>query len=121
MNSEYIRNGRVARNRIAMDIKYRKLKRPEIEQLLADPMIADSIIGNSYSEKKPMKEWNKTYLDELSYTAIAESFNRDYLLYLDEVADYISKATFKRNVVAGVIIVLVIIAGVIVFQYELKK
>ncbi len=119
MDNEYIRNGEVARNRIALDIKRRKLKRPQIEQLLADPKIAASFIGSSFNNKKPMKDWNKFYLDGLSYAAVAESFNRDYLLYLDEVAEFVSKATFKKKVVAGVIIVLVIVLGVIVLTYVL--
>lgn len=119
MDNEYIRNGEVARNRIALDIKRRKLKRPQIEQLLADPKIAASFIGSSFNNKKPMKEWNKFYLDGLSYAAVAESFNRDYLLYLDEVSEFVSKATFRKKVVAGVIIVLVIVLGVIVLMYVL--
>ena len=120
MNNEYIRNGEVARNRIALNIKRRKLKRPQIEELLSDSKIVSAFIGISFSERKPMKDWNKSYLDELSYAAVAESFNREYLLYLDEVADYVSKATFKKRVVAGGIIVIVIIAAVIVFKYALS-
>lgn len=117
MDNEYIRNGEVARNRIALDIKYRKIKRYQIEQLLKDPIIVASFIGLDFKNKKPMKDWNKPYLDELSYAAIAESFNEDYLFYLDEVADYISKATFKKIVIAGTIVVIVIIAGLVVYKH----
>lgn len=121
MNNAYIRNGEVARNRIALNIKRRKLKRPQIEQLLSDPQIVAAFIGSSFNERKPMKDWNKSYLDELSYAAVAESFNREYLLYLDEVADYVSKATLKKRIVMGGIIVIGIILGVIVFKYALPR
>lgn len=120
MFNDYIVNGEVARDKIAMDIKYRKITRNTLEALCADPRIAAAFINSSFTEKRPKKEWNKEYLGRLSYVVVGESFNRDYLLYLDEVADFVSKATFKKIVVAGVIIVLVIIAGVIVFQYILR-
>jgi len=116
MTNEYILNGVVSRNRIALDIKYRKLKRAEIELLVADPMISSAFIGSRFNAKKAKKYWNKSYLDELSYAAIAESFNSDYLLYLDEVAEFVSKAPFKKIIVAGVIIALGILAGIIAYM-----
>lgn len=119
MNSEYIRNGKVARNKIALDIKYRKLNRSQIEQLLVEPQVIEAFVGKDFQNKKTMRDWNKAYLDELSYVAVAESFNRDYLLYLDEVAAFVSKATFKKKIIGGVIVVFVIIAGIIVFKYVL--
>lgn len=119
MVNNYIVNGNVARDRIAMDIKYRKITRHTIEELCADPRIQASFIGSSYTEKKQKKEWNKEYLGRLSYAVVGESFNRDYLLYLDEVAEYVSKAKYRKIIVAGIIVVLVIIAGVIVCTYVL--
>lgn len=115
--NEYIENGGVQRDKIAMDIKYRKLTRPDIDKLCSNPQIKDAFIGNSYADKKPKQYWNKSYLDLLSCAVAAESFNRDYLLYLDEVADFVSRAKYKKIIIAGVVIVLVIIAGVIVFSY----
>jgi hypothetical protein len=120
MDNKYIINGEVARDQIAMDIKYRKINREEIEKLCADPRIKAAFIGSSFADKRPKREWNKDYLGRVSYAVVGESFNRDYLLYLDEVADFVSKATFKKVVIAGVIIVLVIIAGIIVFRYVLS-
>jgi|GEM_PF-1512214 len=119
MINEYIINGEIARDKIAMDIKYRKITRDTIEKLCADPRIKVAFIGSSFQDKRPKQEWNKEYLGRLSYVVVGESFNRDYLLYLDEVAKYVSKATFKKIIVAGVIIVLVIIAGVIMYKYVL--
>jgi len=120
MNNDYILNGEVARNRIALDIKYRKLNRSDIEQLIINPQITSAFIGSTFSKKKPMKDWNKSYLDELSYVAVAESFNRDYLLYLEEVADFVAKAKIKKIIIGAVIVVLVIITGFVVLTYVLN-
>lgn len=121
MVDEYIVNGEVARDKIAMDIKYRKINRDTIEKLCADQRIKSAFIGSSFPNKRPKQEWNKEYLGQLSYAVVGESFNLDYLLYLNEVADFVSKATFKKVIIAGVIIVLVIIAGVIVYKYVLAS
>ena len=106
MCDKYLVEGKVDRAKIAMDIKYRELKRDEIEMLLKDPRIKDSFIGTGYNDKKPQSEWSKDYLNILSYAAVAESFNRDYLLYLDSVADYVIKIKQKK------ILIVVVIAGV---------
>ena len=119
MNNDYIVNGDVQRDKIAMDVKYRRLKGSDIIVVCNDPRISDSFIGSVYKDKKPKQYWNKAYLDLLSYAVVAESFNKDYLLYLDEVADFVSKAKFKKVVIAGVVVVLVIVAGVIVYSYVL--
>ena len=119
ITNKYVINGEVARNKVALDIKYRKLDRTEIERLSADPGISSGFIGSSFNAKKKKKYWNKSYLDELSYAAIAESFNRDYLLYLDEVAEFVSNSgsAAKKLIISGVIIVILIIAGIIVARY----
>lgn len=117
LSSNYILNGEVKRNRIADDIKYRDLKRAGIERLVADPMITSAFIGSVFIAKKTKKYWNKSYLELLSCKAISESFNRDYLLYLDEVAEFVtnSRATRKGIIVAGVVAVIAIITGIIVY------
>jgi hypothetical protein len=115
MNNEYIVNGDVQRDRIAMDIKYRKLKSIDIKNICNDPQIKASFIGSVYKEKKPKQYWSKAYLDLLSCAVVAESFNLDYLLHLDEVADFVSKAKVKKAVITRAIIISVIIAVVIVF------
>lgn len=119
MDNGYIVNGEVARDKIAMDIKYRKINRDTIEKLCADQRVKSAFIGSSFPDKRPKQEWTKEYLGRLSYAVVGESFNRDYLLYLDQVADFVTKATFKKVIIAGVIIVLVIIAGIIVYNYIL--
>ena len=118
-DNEYIINGEVARDKIAMDIKYRKINRDTIEKLCADQRIKSAFIGSSFPDKWPKREWNKEYLGQLSYAVVGESFNRDYLLHLNEVAEFVSKATCKKVITVGVIIALLIIAGVIVYKYIL--
>lgn len=116
---DYIVDGIVARDKIAFDIKRRNLKRSEIEQIAADNRIKSSFLDASFSKKVPKEQWTKEYLDELSWIAIAECFNLDYMLYLDEVADFVTKAKFKKIVVGTVVVVLVIIAGIVVLSYIL--
>ena len=118
---DYIINGRVARNRIAIDITCRRISRSEIEQLVSDKRIQSAFLNETFDEKVPKKNWNRSYLDELTNAAIAECFNRDYLLYLDEVADFVTKAKFKKIILGAVVVVLVIIAGVVVLSYTVKK
>lgn len=121
MLSEYFIDGNVDRAKIAMQIKYRKIKRDAIEELCADPRIKAAFRGTSFPNKRPKKEWNAEYLDLLSYVSVAGEFNRDYLLYLDEVAEYVSKVKYKKIFIAGAVIILVIIAGVSVWWYICHK
>ncbi len=96
MNSNYIENGAVRRDKIAMDIKYGRLDRAAIESLCDNPQIKAAFFGTNYADKKPRGLWNKEYLDLLSYAVVAESFNRDYLLHLNEVAEYVAKPTGRK-------------------------
>ncbi|MCL2192239.1 MAG: hypothetical protein FWB78_02445 [Treponema sp.] len=113
MDNEYIVNGEVQSNKIAMDIKYRILKRHDIERLCRDTRISASFIGSGFNKKRPKQAWDKSYLDLLSYVAVAESFNRDYLLYLDEVADFVtSKPKIGKLVIAIFLVFLVLVAGI---------
>ncbi|MDR1882976.1 MAG: hypothetical protein LBR26_09400 [Prevotella sp.] len=114
MSNEYFVDGRVAVEKIVMDIKYRKLNRTGIERLVSDPVVRSAFIGTSYDNKKPKNEWNKSYLDKLSYVMVGKGINPDYLFYLDEVAEYVSKARpFSKAKYS--LIVLVVIAGIILF------
>jgi hypothetical protein len=112
MNNDYIVNGKVARNRIALDIKYRKLNRISIERLISDPEIASTFFGGNFTKKTPKNEWNKSYLDELSYAAVAQSFNPDYLFYLDEVAEFVNKPESKKPINAYVVLIIAIVIAI---------
>jgi hypothetical protein len=99
MANEYIVNGLVARDKIAMDIKYRELSHDALLKLCDNPQIKAAFIGSSFTQKCPKLMWNREYLDRLSYAVVAESFNREYLLYLEEVAEFVSKKTFEKFII----------------------
>lgn len=121
MVEKYLRDGQIDSAAIAKDVQMRKLNEKDIRMLCADKRVQETFIGDRYTNKQPKQNWNKEYLDKLYYAVVAESFNLDYLLYLSEVADFVSKAKFKKIVIAGIIIVLVIIAGVVVFSYTFAQ
>lgn len=138
MKNDYIVDGEVAREKISMDIKRRKLDRAGIERLCLDPDIQAAFFGAGYNDRRPQGEWNKDYLDRLSYAVVGECFNREYLLYLAEVAEYVSKTTSqkgagarskvsesaskapcKKSIVAGIVVALVIIFGIVAYKCTL--
>lgn len=113
----YIVDGRVRREKIAMDIKYRSLKKEDILALIENPVIKEAFIGKRYDKKKPQNDWNKDYLDTLSYAVISESFNRDYLLYLNDVAEYVNrKEKNSKMIIAFVVLLVAIVALVVVWM-----
>ena len=61
-------------------------------------------------------KWDKDYLGRLSYAVVGECFNREYLLHLAEVAEYVSRAPFRKGIVVGVVIVLVIVLGIVAYR-----
>lgn len=87
----YIVDGKVDRGKIAMDVKYRKLKRKDLNAIVNDPKIKSAFIGDKFSGKVDKKDWTKDYLEQISYAVVGESFNADYLFYLYEVAEYVEK------------------------------
>lgn len=119
MANKYIIDGKVAINEIVIDIKYRKLNREDILKLAEDPQIKDSFFGGEFRHKKPKSEWDKDYLNLVSCGAIAESFNLEYMLYLNEVAEYVEQVRKKKMIITkGVAIgaavgVAAIIAGAV--------
>ena len=119
MLNKYIKKGTIARAAIAMDVKTLKLNKDDIIALCKFKEVQEAFIGKTFENKKPKQLWNKEYLDTLYWSVVAESFNLDYLLHLSEVAEFVSKAKFKKIMIAGVIVVLVIVAGVVVFRYIL--
>lgn len=91
MVEAYIHEGQIARNRIALDVRRRKLTGDRLEAVLCDSRIMAAFIGTSFEKKRPQEEWDESYLEQLSYMVIAESFNAEYLRYLDEVAAYVAQ------------------------------
>jgi len=117
MNSEYVLRGKVERSKIANDIKSGKLKRSDIELLIKDQQIIEAFIGDHYNNKISKSSWDQEYLNLLSCAAVAESFNSDYLFYLNEVTEYVTKYKFRKMVNVGVIFILIIVLGVFLYLY----
>ena len=112
---KYIVDGEVKKNRIALAIRRGELSNDEIEELLNDHIIKDSFIGDSFHEKIPRNKWNAEYADRLAYASMAEYFNRDYLIFLKEVSDYVLNNEKKRKkvivcgIVVGIIMLIIIL------------
>lgn len=114
--SRYIENGKVKRGVITQDIKNQRLSHAELEELINNPEISSSFFGKEVDSKKPETEWDEAYLRRLSYASIGEVFNAEYLLYLEKVADKVSKAKnrpskklFERIAVAVAVIAVIAI------------
>lgn len=111
--NRYIVDGVVKRDRIVADIKRCKIGKNEILELNKDSRITEAYFGIGEVEKKNKEIWNSSYLDELSLVAVSEMFSMEYLLYLSEVANYISSENVKKEkhskILKGVIIVAIVI------------
>lgn len=118
---DYIVDGKVARNLIAIDIRERKITRGDIEQLVLDKRIQSAFLNKTFDKKVPPNQWDKDYLEELTYAALAQSFNRDYLLYLDEVAEFVAQSSKRKKKIGTAVCVTVIAAacfliGLVIWQ-----
>ena len=120
MDDKYIIAGKVSRSKIVMDIKCRKLKKNDIEKLARNPQIKNTFFGRGFKHKQPKKKWNKAYLDLVLCASVGECFNLEYMLYLDEVADYVVQVKKKKIIIGGItfFVIAVIIAGIIYFSIE---
>ena len=115
---EYIKEGRVVRSKVAMAVVKGDLTRHDIIELCKDSRMKAVFIGSSYSPKCSNDHWTRDYIDELVCASVAESFNQDYLLYLEKVVSYMKEKEKNKlglfwKVVAGIIGVAAI-AGVII-------
>ena len=127
--NRYMIDGKIERGKIAMAIKRGKIQKNDIDILISDNDVQKEFFGRGFSNKKPKTEWNKKYLNILSYDVVAEAFNPEYLYYLNEVAEYVNKIendNIKRKnrnkkliIGASVLIVGIAVIGMIVIK--LKK
>ena len=111
---KYMNNGRVVRNKIAEDVKNGQLTHSDLLELMNNPNIRASFSGGQYTDKIPKSKWTKEYLDKLSLVAISEAFNEDYLLYLDEVAHYVTTNGKNSKIRYDLLIILAGVAALIV-------
>lgn len=107
----YIVDGEVKRDRIVTDIVRGKIGESEILELDKDPRISNAYFGIGAFGKKDKDLWNDKYLDELSLVSVSESFCKEYLLYLNEVTQYIisnEQKKVKQRRMVGVPVILVV-------------
>lgn len=122
----FIKDGKVERSRVAMAIASGELTKNEILELCKDSRVKSAFIGTSYSSGYSRDKWNKEYLDELVCAAVAESFNEDYLLYLNEVAESVrskknNKSSFSGGKTIGVVAVVVVVIFVIMIVINIGR
>lgn len=118
--ADYIEDGKVNRTSIAEDIVLNKISRQELLTLVSDETIKSAFFSNSDLIKEKKENWNKSYLERLSYMPISEKFDEEYLMYLFEVAEYshTRKTLLKKMCYLGIGLVVVgmLIVGFIVVK-----
>jgi len=118
----YIENGKVKRDRIVTDIIMGKIDESDIIELDKDERISKTYFGFGRFEKCDKNKWDKEYLDKLSLASVSESFNKEYLLHLNEVARFVMKKKTdekkNRKIIkySAVILILIVICFFIYFQ-----
>lgn len=117
---EYLRDGRVMKEQIALDIRFRKLTGKRLKAVLEQEEIQDAFFGSSYYGKVEKKDWTTDYLEQLSYAAVAQSFNTDYLLYLDQVAGHVAhKRTSRKFGYAMATITAIVVCAIAIQKFFL--
>lgn len=106
--NRYIVNGSVKRDRIVADIKRGRISKKDILELDKNPVIREEYFECKKLNKVDRTLWNNKYLDELSLVSVSESFGKEYLLYLCDVAEYVIHKERKKEknskVIKGILI-----------------
>lgn len=126
--NRYIVDGSVKRDRIVSDIKRGRISRNDIIELDQNKEIEAAYFGNTNLEKIDKNLWNERYLDELSLAAVSETFCVEYLLYLNEVAQYVMTKDKKKErdnkilkgVLVGALVMLLVILSVVFIASKAK-
>ena len=121
MRPEFLQDGKFYRSTVVTEVRDRRLSRDEIKQLDDDPEMRAEFFGDLTPYKRPKTEWDERYLERLSLVAGGECFNVEYLLYLDEVTDYVTKAPYRKMRNWGIAGVLLIIVGIILWRIATKQ
>ena len=126
--TRYIDNGKVKRDRIVADIKRGRITNEDVQKLLDEPDIQDAFFGNGFNKNNDQSDWDSEYLDELALVSVSETFNREYLLFLSDVAAYLldkeKKTENKKKrmqFIIGCIVLLVILGALAVFITSKSK
>lgn len=117
--NDYIINGKVMPNRIAIDIKNGIISRSDIQSLIADERIKETF-NDAPVTKKDKALWDEQYLNQLTYSAIAGSFNEEYLYYLSDVAEHVNKPrknnSKNKTYAVGLSVIAIIVVIIIVIK-----
>jgi hypothetical protein len=90
--SRYIgEDGSVNRTLMSLDARYRDLNRADIERLSDIPTVKASFFGKTSFDKIPLRKLSEDYLEQMSYGSVAEHFNKEYLLHLNDMAEGLHK------------------------------
>lgn len=120
--TRYIDDGKVKRDRIVADIKRGRITKDDVRKLVNEPDIQETFFGNGFNKKTKQSDWNSEYLDELALVSVSETFDKEYLLFLSDVAAYlidqekkVDKKKKKTQLIVICIVILVIIGVLIAF------
>lgn len=108
----YISDGEVKREKIVMDIKYRRITAEDLKSIVREPEVQAAFFGPEVRERAPKSQWTQQYLSELACAAAAECFNAGYLSYLEEVAEYVSRKRGGVRLAAGIAVLVLAAAAV---------
>ena len=98
MHNKYIENDKPIRARIVQDIIKSRLKGSDLETIMENDIIKAHLSTEPFLEKKDKSAWTREYLEDLFYPSGPKYFSREFLLYLNEVAEYVtSKEPQKRK------------------------
>ena len=117
---DYFDDGHISRMKVASDIKSRKLTREDLEKMITEPEVKSVFIGNGFNNTVKKEEWTKEYLEKLSHMARGESCNKEYLFYLDEVAQYVNSKK-NSNIVLVIVLVVATLVAVGKAVYDFKE
>ena len=90
-------------------------------ELVENPrgFIKKEFYGDTYADKIPQEQWDAQYLDKLSYAVVSESFNKDYLLYLEQVANGIGdKKGNTKLIMGGIVLIIAVVALIVVLSHK---
>lgn len=127
--NRYVLDGTVKRDRIVADITRGRIQKSDIIVLDRNPVISGAYFGDDTFVKQDKSTWSEKYLDELSLVAVSEAFGKEYLLYLNEVAQFViekeKKKEKKNKIIKGVfiggIVVVLIVIAIMFMILKLKK
>ena len=126
--NNYIKDKSVKRLVVANDIASLKINKSDIGEIcdkfteLEQNGELDSVfIGDFFIEKLDKSEWNKEYLGSLKNKSVSEVFNKDYLIYLNDVARYLHHEPKKRISIISSIVCAFILMIVIILIATMKR